>query len=396
MQKGERARAIGCWYGQLTGDALGSLVEFQSPEEIARAYPDGVRELHDGGTFNTLAGQPTDDSEMALALSWSLVDEGDFLDESAARHYVRWFETHPFDIGNTVSTATRAGQRALHADEAVAPAMRAGAMQSSQANGAMMRVSPIAIFGARRDDAWVIKAAMEDAALTHPHPAVRQANAVYAVTLARAIRGETDPQVLFQRAQDLAAQIDAHPVVRGALRDAEERAPRDFLDKMGWVRIAMQNAFHLLLRATSFEEALVETVGRGGDTDTNAAIVGALLGAVHGVHAIPSQWRECVDACEPEEDEEGVHRPRPSWLWPTGAEGLAISLLASGAENETADAEQQDAQDEDDAREERDAQDEQDTRDQAARALLDADTADADADVADAADASAAEPKNAS
>ena len=39
------SRAQGCLLGQLTGDALGSLVEFQSPEEIRRSYPDGVREL---------------------------------------------------------------------------------------------------------------------------------------------------------------------------------------------------------------------------------------------------------------------------------------------------------------------------------------------------------------
>jgi len=62
-------QAQGCLLCQLAGDALGSLVEFQSPDEIRRGYPDGVRELADGGTWNTIAGQPTDDSEMALILA---------------------------------------------------------------------------------------------------------------------------------------------------------------------------------------------------------------------------------------------------------------------------------------------------------------------------------------
>ncbi len=66
-------RAQGCLMGQLTGDSLGSLVEFESPEQILRKYPNGVRELADGGTWNTLAGQPTDDSEMALLLAKMLV-----------------------------------------------------------------------------------------------------------------------------------------------------------------------------------------------------------------------------------------------------------------------------------------------------------------------------------
>jgi len=59
-------RAQGRLLGQLAGDALGSLVEFRSQDDIRREYPNGVRELTDGGTWNTIAGQPTDDSEMAL------------------------------------------------------------------------------------------------------------------------------------------------------------------------------------------------------------------------------------------------------------------------------------------------------------------------------------------
>lgn len=67
------SRAQGCWLGQLTGDSLGSLVEFLTAEQIHRRYPHGVRDVIDGGTFNTIAGQPTDDSEMALALARTLV-----------------------------------------------------------------------------------------------------------------------------------------------------------------------------------------------------------------------------------------------------------------------------------------------------------------------------------
>jgi len=65
-QAGKLERAQGCLLGQLAGDALGSLVEFQTPEQIRQEYPNGVRELADGGPWNTIAGQPTDDSEMAL------------------------------------------------------------------------------------------------------------------------------------------------------------------------------------------------------------------------------------------------------------------------------------------------------------------------------------------
>jgi ADP-ribosylglycohydrolase len=52
---------------------IGSLVEFQSKKAIERDYPGGVRNLADGGTWNTIAGQPTDDSELALDLARTLI-----------------------------------------------------------------------------------------------------------------------------------------------------------------------------------------------------------------------------------------------------------------------------------------------------------------------------------
>jgi len=76
-------RAQDCLLDQPVGDALGSLVEFHSPEEIRRSYPGGAGELADGGTWNTIAGQPTDDSEMALLLARILTERGAY-DPNAA------------------------------------------------------------------------------------------------------------------------------------------------------------------------------------------------------------------------------------------------------------------------------------------------------------------------
>ena len=53
------SRAEACLLAQLAGDSIGGLVEFQTREEIARKYPNGVRGLADGGTWGTIAGQPS-------------------------------------------------------------------------------------------------------------------------------------------------------------------------------------------------------------------------------------------------------------------------------------------------------------------------------------------------
>jgi fructose-1,6-bisphosphatase/inositol monophosphatase family enzyme len=54
IDAGVLSRAQGCLLGQMAGDALGSLVEFQTPEQIHEVYPDGVRRLVDGGTWKRI------------------------------------------------------------------------------------------------------------------------------------------------------------------------------------------------------------------------------------------------------------------------------------------------------------------------------------------------------
>ena len=172
------SRAQGCLLGQLAGDALGSLVEFQTPEQIRRQYPDGVRELADGGVWDTIAGQPTDDSEMALLLARMLVDLGRYDREAAREAYVFWLESDPFDCGYTVAS----GIRGHHNPD-------------SQANGALMRISPLGIFGASHDFERVAEWARQDSAITHVHPVCQQSNALFAMAIAYACARAVTPAV---------------------------------------------------------------------------------------------------------------------------------------------------------------------------------------------------------
>ena len=84
------SRAQGCLLGQLAGDSLGSLVEFRALDDIRREYPNGVHKLADGGTWNTIAGQPTDDSDMALLLARMPADQGRYDHEGARKTYIFW------------------------------------------------------------------------------------------------------------------------------------------------------------------------------------------------------------------------------------------------------------------------------------------------------------------
>ena len=79
-----------------------------------------------------------------------------------------------------------------------------------------------------------------------------------------------------------------------------------------------------LAHGDSFEDAVVHAISLGGDTDSNGAVCGSLLGAVYGVDAIPERWRKVVDACEPGP---GTLNPRSEEYWPRDLSKLAEQLL---------------------------------------------------------------------
>lgn len=305
-------RAQGCLLGQLAGDSLGSLVEFSSAAEIRRRYPRGLRDLADGGVWDTIAGQPTDDSEMALALAWTLVERDRYDAAAARRAYRAWYDSGPFDCGSTV----RAG-------------LLGRPNQESQANGALMRIGPLGIFGAGRTLEEVAAWAREDAALTHPHPVCGDVNALFAVAVALAVGAGPTPAELYAKVADWARELPVTPGVREVVARAAEAPPDDYCRQQGWVLIAFQNALWQLVHAPDAEAGIIDTVMRGGDTDTNGAVCGALLGAAHGAGAIPERWRRLLLGCRPAASDPRVRRPRPEIYWPVHALTLAERLLAA-------------------------------------------------------------------
>lgn len=305
------SRAQGCLLGQIAGDSLGSLVEFESASSIAARYDDGPRRLEDGGTWGTLAGQPTDDSEMALALARAIVAQGRYDAARVLAAYRDWRASGPFDIGDTTRAALDGRPRS-----------------DSQANGSLMRISPLAILAHRLTPEAAAELARRDSGLTHPHAVCGDAVAAFVVAVSHAIVHGREPESAYRAALEWAGRSGCQSVVLERLHAAAREAPVCDEAKQGFVLIALQNCFYELLHAPSLEEGVVRTVRRGGDTDTNAAIAGALLGAVHGRAAVPDQWRAMVLSCRPHRSR--AKHPRPIAYWPTDLYELSERLLLAG------------------------------------------------------------------
>ena len=299
------ARAQGCLLGQVGGDSLGGLVEFRSARELDRLYPDGPRRLEDGGHWNILAGQATDDSEMALALARAILSAGRFDAGGALAGYRAWRESGPFDIGATVSAALSGRPN-----------------PESQANGSLMRASPLGLVASSAEEAAAL--ARADSVLTHPHPVCGDATAAFVVAIRHAVREGAARGRPSMRHATGRARRGAEPAVRAALDAAQERPPVCDGESQGWVLIALQNAFYELLHAPSVEDAVVASVRRGGDTDTNGAIAGALVGSVYGAASVPAPWRQMILSCRPHAMR--AAHPRPMAFWPVDILELAERL----------------------------------------------------------------------
>lgn len=332
-------RAWGCMLGQIVGDSLGSQVEFKDAATVRALYPSGMEELEGSPLYRTLPGQPTDDSEMALTLARTLLRCGGFDGEAVMAAYKAWQKTHPVDFAHAVF-------RAVH-----------GKVDAkTQSNSALMRVSPLGIFGARSipetslpcaDGAkadfaammadggvqTLLRTAMDEAALTNPNPLCRVSSAAYVLALAYGIRGGGRSgmyQTALAACDWLAADevlAEAAHAVRTVLVNAEDVRPKDYQTDMSHVLTALQNGFWQLLHAENGGEAVCDTVMQGGDSAANGAVAGALLGAALDIDGFPASWTDAVLACIPEAGREGVASPRPQEYWPSDFMPLAEQLL---------------------------------------------------------------------
>jgi ADP-ribosylglycohydrolase len=305
-------RACGCLAGQFCGDAFGAQYEFMRPEQISRLMRDnGIYTMGASSVWGTLPGQITDDSEMALALARSIISSGRYDRKIAKLFYINWMNSSPFDMGCTCAAGLSGEPN-----------------PESQANGAMMRIAPLALYlsksGCSENEDWreCDSAAASDALITHPNKICVQANILFIRSLVKLISSGIEPIKLYEYIREWSVETGADKSLISAIESAENDPPSDYIQKQGWVLTAFHNAIYQLLHAASPEEGIIDTVKRGGDTDTNAAIAGEMLGARFGYKAFPEEWLNTVNLCRP-----GGKRPRPLMYWVGDIKYLTEKLL---------------------------------------------------------------------
>lgn len=277
-------------YGVAVGDALGATVEFMSRQEIKLRY--GVhKEMIGGGWLALEAGQYTDDTQMTIDVALGILEDVENPKTPIGRRFVRWYETEPKDIGNTIKLAIKSY---LQIGDWHKASQRTREQLKGRAggNGCLMRTLPISF--AYISNPFKMDAISEEIALmTHFDPEAALACIFYNRLAAKLVQAVAKEEAFNSVIMEL------EPRLRGlskgdfwGLLQRINTLKLDDLTATGYVIDTLIAALVAFMQFNSFEEILLQVINMGDDADTVGAVAGGLAGTYYGFDAIPGVWIE--------------------------------------------------------------------------------------------------------
>lgn len=273
--------------GLVAGNQLGVPTEhLGTPDAIRKAFPNGLLDLAPPPRNSPY----DDDAAMTLLLGESLLACKGFDAADVARRWVKWMKVDGRGIGSTTKRALTLIDRGKEPFEAGRLANQENPGRSA-GNGSVMRCIPVALRYHDEIDR-LIRVSTQQAAITHADERCTWGAAAVNLAARELLHGN-----IYFIDEVLHKIGDRAP---RALRDAIHRVPREresdlpiaIAGEAGYVVHCVEIAFWFVTHDRTLEEALIFLAQAGGDTDTNAAVAGALLGARYGEVALPPRWGE--------------------------------------------------------------------------------------------------------
>ena len=300
-----RDRALGAFYGLALGDALGMPTQSMCREDIAEDYG-RLRGFVDAGPRQFIAhgmpaGSITDDTEQAIMLAQLIIDGSGVVDPSAFAHALIAWEARMKARGSLDllgPSTKRAVERILDGSEPT----EAGRFGST--NGAAMRITPAAI-AASLDDGMsaFVDAIYRCSFVTHNTSLGIASAAAVAGAISAGIAGADLPEAVdtgvaaaaegatrgyWVAGGDIATRIEWAVQLVGTTTD--EHITVTVADIVGTSVASQESVVAAFALAVAYDDpwdVVLAAATIGGDTDTIAAIAGAVRGAVGGLAAWP-------------------------------------------------------------------------------------------------------------
>jgi poly(ADP-ribose) glycohydrolase ARH3 len=293
----------------MLGDVIGAIVEGETPSQIARGYEsvDEILATSDvpklvGGMWQI--GRYTDDTQMMICVAEWLAQEppwsGKDLLARFAAAYKPWRR-----YGAGAAAILRAFPGREDEWEKLSTLRFPG---GSYGNGSAMRVAPVGL-ACRDDQEKLATVAIESSRPTHVHPLAFQGAVLQSTAVATALASGDDftsAAFILKLREALCPFSESEPgterfsealdqIEAGLARGAHAHEVSRLLGTGIAVDEAVSSAIYCFLsNHASYEDTIHAAVFGGGDTDTIAAMAGAISGAFLGRGAIPTRWLDAV------------------------------------------------------------------------------------------------------
>lgn len=303
-----RQKAIGALLGLAIGDALGMPTQDLTPERI-KADHGRITGFEAAGPHQIIAaGQPagtiTDDTEQMVLVATMLAEHGRIEPLPFALTLSAWEET--MRERGSLDLLGPSTQAAISAIRAGASPEESG--RNGTTNGAAMRIAPVGIANRPEPLDELVNRVVEACGVTHNTSLGISSAAAVAAAVSAGLNGARRTEAVTHgiEAAELGAQRGHQlpgPSVAARARWAIDWLPsqpdpgRAIYDVIGTTVASQESVVAALAICATVEDpwdAVCLAAGIGGDTDTVAAIVGAICGATHGVDAFPAQAVETV------------------------------------------------------------------------------------------------------
>ncbi|TDL38149.1 ADP-ribosylglycohydrolase family protein [Kocuria rosea] len=284
-------RVLGLLAGTAVGDGLGAPFEGRSSVSATAL---------DRWIFSSQTLHHTDDTAMAMVLAEHMVHSGGINQAVLASDFaVAWYQEPMRGYGGGAAQVLAAIADGAHWRQAAVSVFEGG----SWGNGAAMRVAPVAVVSTSVPEAAEL--GRRSAEITHAHAHGRHGAALQSAAAYLALHSDPDHPLdtdafLIDLTDVVPSESWQEKLVRGrALLEREAstgeavKALGNDISALGSVPLAV---FAFLRHAESPEAAIRAAIRSGGDTDTIAAMTGALVGARHGHAGLPASWTARLEA----------------------------------------------------------------------------------------------------
>lgn len=293
-------RVRGTMLGLAVGNLLGLPVEGWWYSEIDERYPGGISEINPDERRRPM----DDDLAQAVVLAEALVGDSDLINGLATR-MVDWWRSNGRGCGFTTHDVMVLLARGVPVPEAARQVYEA--KDGIAPNGAVMRCAPVALAHSNNPRMLVNNSAVSSV-VTHYAPTCQWSCIIINSVIVMLAHGiSPDLTAIYQTARsdgapDLTRQSQVDRIPSDIFEAIDDRAPLP--ETCEWLHLDQRKIGHTLLATQvglwaaatplGFEDALVAAVSAGGDSDTNGAVAGAVLGARYGAAAIPTRWLDCI------------------------------------------------------------------------------------------------------